>query len=290
MPELPEVETIRRSLQPETTGKRISELEILTPGVFLSANGSPIGSQIEGIERCGKYLLIMLNQDKHTACLIVHLRMTGRLLLRTSKDAPVKHTHLRFRLDPASPGDAEPVWLDFVDPRRFGRIWFTNKSFGNGPAGLARLGPEPLGPQFSSEHLKSALAGRKRSLKALLLDQEIIAGLGNIYADESLFAAGLHPASQGGSLQDQEIVNLVRSIREVLEHAIDCNGTTLRDYADGWNRKGSFQDCLMVYGRSGQPCRDCGETILHCRLAGRTTCWCPKCQPDRTIGSEASTV
>lgn len=278
MPELPEVETVRRSLLPVVCGRIISLAEILTPGVLLGGRTPLTGWRIEQISRRGKYLVFDLTAGQKTARLIVHLRMTGRLLLQTTDQLPVKHTHIRLRLDPESGQPGDPIWLIYNDPRRFGRLWLLADEAAAPPAGFLKLGPEPLDPGFNASSLAEQFLRRRSSLKAVLLDQTVIAGLGNIYADEVLFASGLHPARSASSLKAIEIERLSEAIVQVLTHAIDCQGTTLRDYVDGWNRKGTFQDCLMVYGRAGQPCRQCGTIISQTRLAGRSTCWCPVCQ------------
>lgn len=278
MPELPEVETVRQSLLPVVCGRIIGYIEILTPGVLLGSSTPLTGWRIDQISRRGKYLIFDLSSGLKTAQLIVHLRMTGRLLLQTTDQEPVKHTHIRLRLDPETGKSGESIWLVYNDPRRFGRLWLLSDQSAVPPAGLAKLGPEPLDSGFDASCLTAQFSRRRGSLKAVLLDQTVVAGLGNIYTDEVLFASGLHPARSAASLSTLEIERLAESIGQVLTHAIDCQGTTLRDYVDGWNRKGTFQDCLMVYGRAGQPCRQCGTVICKTRLAGRATCWCPVCQ------------
>lgn len=280
MPELPEVETVRLSILPEIQGRIIGSLQILTPGVWLSDGTDPVGWRIDDVSRRGKYLIFALSGGQKPVSLICHLRMTGRLLLQTEELPPQKHTHVRMRLDPVGARtDSKPIWLDYVDPRRFGRLWLLAGESADLPKGLANLGPEPLTDDFNAEILAAKLEGRQLTIKAMLLDQGTVAGLGNIYADESLFASGLNPARRASSLTIDEIGRLAGAVSDVLGRAIDCCGTTLRDYADGWNRKGKFQECLMVYGRAGEPCRRCGETIRLIRLAGRSTCFCPACQP-----------
>lgn len=278
MPELPEVETVRRSLLPVVCGRVIGHAEVLTPGVLLGSATPPTGWRIDQISRRGKYLVFGLTSGQKTAQLIVHLRMTGRLLLQETDQQPVKHTHIRLRLDPESGQPGGSIWLIYNDPRRFGRLWLLADKSATPPAGFLNLGPEPLDPDFNANCLPEKFRNRRSSLKAVLLDQTVVAGLGNIYADEVLFDSGLHPARPASSLSSAELERLSASIVQVLNHAIDCQGTTLRDYVDGWNRKGTFQDCLMVYGRAGLPCRQCGTTIRQTRLAGRSTCWCPVCQ------------
>ena len=287
MPELPEVETIRRSLAPTLINRQITRVDVLTPGVLIQDNLPQTGWQIGAIDRRGKYLIFQLRMlDLQTsgvpagyeARLIIHLRMTGQLLIRTSETPPAKHTHIRIRLVDSQ---MQPVWLDFNDTRRFGRFWLLDVPSGQLPAGLAALGPEPLDDAFTP----ACLAGQLRShaklpLKAALLNQTIVAGLGNIYADEALFAAGLAPMRLAGSLTAPEIDRLTDAIRRILSLAVDLAGTTLSDYVDGWNRKGKFQDQLCAYGRNGLACRVCQTPLKSIRLAGRTTCWCPSCQPE----------
>jgi len=281
MPELPEVETVRRSIRPDILGRQIDDIEILTPGIWLGDRTDLRGYRIEDLRRRGKYLIFILQNGLQQAKLIVHLRMTGRLLLQQQDQPLQKHTHFRMILSEQghSPG-FNRLWLVFVDPRRFGRVWQLTAPETAWPQGLAKLGPEPLDDLFDAEVLAGRLARRQANLKALLLDQTVIAGLGNIYADESLFAGSLHPARRACTLTPHEVARLALAIRDVLDRAIACNGTTFRDYADGWNRRGKFQDCLMVYGRAGEPCRICGTIIEKSRLAGRSTCWCPSCQPE----------
>jgi formamidopyrimidine-DNA glycosylase len=319
VPELPEVETIRRSLYPAVVGRTIGSVEIMTRGVFLPGSMPVTGWRISDLTRRGKYLIFVLEQTgqqggeqatqqagDQEARLVVHLRMTGRLLLKTSAEPPARHTHVRLRLEPAaaaSPVDRVTVWLDFQDTRRFGRLWLlppanvsltdadhASAASQTGPLGLGQLGPEPLDPSFDGPLLASRLRRHPQTrLKAALLDQSVVAGLGNIYADEAAFAAGLHPARRVGTLSTSETSGLAKAISQVIIKAIDCQGTSLRDYVDGWNRKGTFQDCLMVYGRAGQPCRNCGTIIEKMRLQGRTTCWCPSCQPEILPETRAKT-
>jgi len=230
--------------------------------------------------------------------LIAHLRMTGRLLLRQEAPPPEKDTHIRMRLDPQPGVSNGLLWLDFHDTRRFGRLWLLppegpassnlTENTADYPAGLDRLGPEPLDPDFGPDLLGEHLRRHPRTrLKAALLDQTIVAGLGNIYADESAFVAGLNPARRVESLSGREIARLADAIRQVITRAIDCQGTSIRDYVNGWNQKGTFQDCLMVYGRRGEPCRRCGSPISSSRLQGRSTCWCPACQPEIVVETTA---
>lgn len=284
MPELPEVETVRQTILPAIKGRQIDRIDNLTAGVYLNSGLNAAGCVITDVRRRGKYLLIDLIEQGypgHKRILLVHLRMTGRLLLR-ERELPPRHTHLRLQLIlPAQPENR--LWLDFHDTRRFGRVWLLASDAQGwplgAPEGFYALGPEPLDSEFSAAWLQSLRQRRKNTvLKAFLLDQTVIAGLGNIYADEALFAAKLAPDRTVGSVSDAEFDQLTFAVRQVLTDAVACQGTSLRDYVDGWNRKGRFQECLMAYGRAGQPCRDCGTIIRKIKLAGRTTCWCPVCQ------------
>ncbi len=325
MPELPEVETVRQTLLPEVIGHFIVMTYILTPGVLLNPAQLDISLhpetdlsqclpgchlpdssrscvkadhqarwKIAGLERRGKYLIIRLADiaaaKPFHACLLVHLRMTGRLLLKNHHERPPRHTHVRFLLNASdqnemchTPADDHTKVLDFHDTRRFGRIWLLpediNGKLVGAPSGFYCLGPEPLEASFTSAVFKAHLERRQKTpVKSALLDQKVVAGLGNIYADEALFRAGIQPQRRISSLSVHEIKKLHRAIIEVLHEAIACQGTTLRDYVDGWNRKGRFQSCLMVYGRAGEPCRRCDKLIAKTVLAGRTTCFCPRCQ------------
>ena len=292
MPELPEVETIRRSLLPFIIGHRIGRVLTDTPGVFADPDPDRItGLFICGIRRRGKYLMLYLapdhcsglsvpdRQEQLAAWLMIHLRMTGRLTLQASEQPVKKHTHVRIELFEAATRTTS--WLMFQDTRRFGRLWLQQAaSADTDPACLVHLGPEPLDPPVTADILARHLLRHPRlSLKAALLDQSVIAGIGNIYADEILFAAGLPPDRTVAGLTQPDLEQLSVAIPTVLSKAIDLCGITLRDYVDGWNRKGSFQDCLMVYGRTGLPCLTCGHQILKKKLAGRSTHWCPVCQP-----------
>lgn len=287
MPELPEVETIRRDLQKNITGCRIESVNLHTPEVLINNDQIRLdGYRIDSIGRRGKYLLVRLAGSEDAGAqpvwMIVHLRMTGRLYLQDSGVTGAKHVHVSFRLR-GPDGLTADKQLVFQDTRRFGRIWvLPADSLGNPldlPGGLRTLGPEPLDENFTAEVLGRQLGKRPHTpIKGALLDQKVLAGLGNIYADEALFLSGITPSRMTGSLKSAEISRLTASIRKVLEQAVSCQGTTLRDYVDGWNRKGRFQECLQVYGRGGSPCLTCGSEISKQKLAGRTTCWCPTCQ------------
>ena len=272
MPELPEVETIRRSLAPRLLGRRIERFEAFLPkavrGITVEeAQEKLAGQVIGGLSRRGKYLLLELAGGDRLA---FHLRMTGQLLLRP-KDTPREpHTHLVFTLA----GSDE---LRYVDLRKFGGFHYLTPG-GEIPAGLAELGPEPLGAEFRPETLAATLSKGRGPLKAALLDQRRLAGIGNIYADEILHRAGLAPTRPANALSREELARLYESIRTVLAEGIAHRGTTRRNYVDGDGRPGEYQERLRVYGRSGQACPACGTEIVRTVVGGRGTHYCPRCQ------------
>ncbi|MDN5348265.1 MAG: formamidopyrimidine-DNA glycosylase [Clostridia bacterium] len=272
MPELPEVETIKETLKPFLCGKTIEQVTVNRPEVIAEPGAAEFvallrGRRILALERRGKFLLVKLSGSYW---LVIHLGMTGRLLWLESGAPQAAHTHLVLRLEGGE--------VHFVDPRRFGRLYFFSQPRLAEFIDLKDFGPEPLTPEFTPEKLGELLRDRRRPLKALLLDQRLIAGIGNIYADEILFAAGLHPLRPASSLKEKEINALYHSIRKVLAAGIAHGGTTVRDYVDGSGRAGSHQDHLCVYGRAGQGCPACGTLIERRRYAGRSTYFCPRCQ------------
>lgn len=272
MPELPEVESVRISLSSCLPGRRVESVRIFREGVLLSPPDRLIGLVIVDLERRGKYLQLNLSDGSR---LLVHLRMTGRLCFSESCPEPEKHTHVQMIL---SPGGC----LTYTDNRRFGRLQqfdrdqpLSKTAF----AGMEALGPEPLGSNLTVGHLAQVCRRHARApVKSLLLNQQVIAGLGNIYADESLFLAGIHPLTLSGQLTKAKRADLLAAIQTVIGTAIDHRGTTLRDYVDGHRIPGTFQYELKVYGRKGQPCKTCDSAIECVKSAGRTTCYCPVCQ------------
>jgi len=281
MPELPEVETIARGVDARVRGQRIVEAwfgshrePFKTPAVRQAKY--LIERRIESVHRTGKHIVVELGQQgsgkaptrpgEIAAQWIVHLGMTGRLLV-TTPDAPVaKHTHARVRLQ--SGGE-----LRFVDPRRFGRLEFRDLSKGSGFAGP---GAEPL--TIESEEFAKLFRGRKLAIKAALLNQGLLSGVGNIYADESLFRAGIRPRRRAGRLTRQELEKLRSALKDVLEHAIRLGGSSVSDYVDADGAKGFFQLEHYVYQRTGEACRSCGSEIKRIVVAGRSTHYCPRCQ------------
>jgi formamidopyrimidine-DNA glycosylase len=276
MPELPEVETIRRQLAPFIEGRRVERMEILDPRWCQPAEPAALedavrGRMIERVGRRGKYLILGLEDDVYV---VMHLRMTGNLLIAVPEDDVDGKPHLRvlFELDSGER-------LLFVDVRRFGTGVVLL-----GPEALAeyfdsRLGVEPLGPEFTADALREAAKGRKAPVKAFLLSQERIAGVGNIYADEALFRARIHPLRPVGKLKRPQIVALRDAVVETLEAGIDARGATIDDFRHADGAEGSFQDRFLVHTREGEPCPRCGNTIRKLRAAGRGTYVCERCQP-----------
>ncbi|MCL5056436.1 MAG: bifunctional DNA-formamidopyrimidine glycosylase/DNA-(apurinic or apyrimidinic site) lyase [Actinobacteria bacterium] len=273
MPELPEVETVKRSLENHISGLTISEVDLLMPKILKTPSpqsfaGILAGKTIKKLGRRGKYLLIHLSGN-HT--LVIHFRMTGRLVYSPPGTAPAKHTHAVFRL---SNGHE----LHFTDMRQFGRMALLETDRLDTLAGLKDLGVEPLSEEFTREFLKKQLKRRRVKIKLLLLDQTFIAGLGNIYADEALHKARINPEKTAAHLTIREIALLYRAIRDVLEEGIANRGTTFRDYVDGMGQAGSNKEALRVYDREGKPCLSCGKPVVRTRLGGRSSYYCPSCQ------------
>ena len=270
MPELPEVETIVRQLRRSIEGSTIksvvvSRREIVRCGAARLESGLA-GRGLVSIERHGKRIICRLRPE---AELVFHLGMTGRLLL-DGPDTPVpRHTHLQVRFKGRRPE------LRFCDPRRFGGVWYIDRRSSPGGGTLAPLGPDALNIRAA---ILRRICRRRRQIKALLLDQGIIAGLGNIYCDEVLFSTGIHPETRAANLEDGQVRRLACSIRKTLRAAIRSGGSTLRDYADANGERGSYQNHHNVYGRRDCPCRRCGTPIAAILVASRTTHVCPGCQ------------
>jgi len=276
MPELPEVETTARSLRPDLQGRTIAGVrgidypplvEPLTPESFAAR---VTGRQILAVGRRAKFVLLYLDNGD---VLTIHLRMSGRLHVTAGAEPPAPHVHAVLDL-----GDGRAV--HFRDPRKFGRMRLLTAA--EYAVLDAHLGPEPVAERFSIPELAGRLHARRRArLKAVLLDQRFLAGLGNIYADETLFRAGLHPLRPAGSLTPAEVARLHQAIRQILAEAIAAEGTTLGDrgYLFGEDRSGQFAARLCVYGRAGEPCPRCGTPIERQIIAGRSSHFCPHCQP-----------
>ncbi|MBY0358833.1 MAG: bifunctional DNA-formamidopyrimidine glycosylase/DNA-(apurinic or apyrimidinic site) lyase [Candidatus Obscuribacterales bacterium] len=275
MPELPEVETVCRGLLKQLPGRTISRVKVWRDASIESPSAKEfakvlVGKRFAHISRRGKYLLFHLDQD---CGMVAHLRMSGRLLVVGPKSPKSSHLRVEINLDN---GQA----LHFDDMRVFGRLWYvpSGKSFEDIVETLAILGPEPL-ESLNATYLAKALERKSQAIKAALLDQTIIAGIGNIYADESLHHSRINPNRSANSLLPDELERLISAIRQVLEKAIVKGGSTLRNYTDANGINGNYQHDAYVYGRKGLACRSCQTLIEQIRLAGRSTCFCPQCQP-----------
>lgn len=270
MPELPEVETTRRGIAPHILGATIEALVVREPRlrwpVPPDLPGRLRNLAIRSVRRRGKYLL--LGTDAGT--LILHLGMSGSLRI-TAPDTPLrKHDHLDFRF-------GNGLALRFHDPRRFGCLLWTEDEPETHPL-LADLGPEPLTPDFTGRHLHAKAAGRGLAVKLFIMDSHVVVGVGNIYANESLFRAGISPTRPAGRISPDRYEKLADAIKAVLEASIEQGGTTLRDFVNEAGNPGYFRQTLQVYERAGEPCRRCGAEIKLARLGQRATYWCGKCQ------------
>lgn len=264
---------MRRSLLPKLVGHTIQGVTVFWPKAVRYPEPEAFAAAIEGrrvedLERRGKHLILRLSGERF---LVVHLRMTGRLLYRDENDPVDPHTTVLFHLDR---GKA----LHFMDVRKFGVMHLVCPEEWDRVSSLRGLGVEPLSDGFTPGCLATALEGRQGTVKGRLLDQTRIAGLGNIYVDEALHRAGIHPGRPAGSLSRSEVKKLHAAIREVLAEGIAYRGTSVRDYVDGDGRAGAFQERLRVYRRTGQPCLACGAPIARTVVAGRGTFYCPRCQ------------
>lgn len=264
MPELPEVETIARKLAPELLGRTIKEADLRWSRTLAEPSPGKFREQVRkqkitGVSRRAKYLILSLS----TFHLLIHLRMSGDLYIRNSTIKPEEHDRLVLKLS----GDKSLV---FNDTRKFGRVWLTS----NPEEILGNLGPEPLGREFTSQWLYKALQKKRRQLKPLLLDQAFLAGLGNIYTDEALHLAKLHPLKRSDSVTQEQAEALHEAIRKVLREGIRRNGASI----DWVYRGGEFQNYFRVYDREGEPCVVCGTPIQRLVVGQRGTHICPKCQ------------
>ena len=273
MPELPEVETVRRALEPHLTGARVEKvwtsglpLRLARPLDVRRLRAASVGQRLIALRRAAKYLLIETSSGD---TLVVHLGMTGRLRVVPSTTRREPHTHVVWSLD----GGRD---LRFVDPRRFGMV----ATVGD-PAEmpeLAHLGVDPLGPELTANHLYDLVHATRRVVKVFLLDQRRIAGIGNIYASEALFVAGIHPATPANRLSRARVETLRVGIITVLERGLRNRGTTLRDYVDADGLAGENQHALAVYGREGQACMRCEGRVRRLTHDARGTFYCPRCQ------------
>lgn len=271
MPELPEVETMVLGLRKHLLGRALSGVRIFDTSVLRNTSrrllGRMRGARIIGLNRQGKFLVFRLSNG---AALLFHLKMTGSLLLRENELPKGKWERLQMEFD----GWQKSVF--FVDPRRFGYL-AVDAGGGSRPVPLLHeLGPDAL--EVSRKELEDVLAASRRPVKALLLDQRSIAGLGNIYVDESLHRAGIHPAAPASSVSPGQGAALHRSMRNILRKAVECGGSSVRNYRDSRGNAGSFQRLHRVYGKEGEKCRSCGSEIAYAKIASRGTHFCPECQ------------
>jgi formamidopyrimidine-DNA glycosylase len=269
MPELPEVETIRRGIAPLVEGRIFAGAVVRVPTLRwpIPADLAVIlrGERVVAVERRAKYLLLRCTRG----CAILHLGMTGHLRLVTTGAPPAKHDHVDLEFTDGS-------CLRLNDPRRFGALLWTTDPHAH--VLLRDLGPEPFADAIDGDYFHRLAKGRRGPIKSFIMDQTVIVGVGNIYASEALFRAGIHPATAAGRIGVERLHRLSAAIRQVLSAAIDAGGTTIRDFADPEGRLGYFRLQLEVYGREGEPCRRCGRPVRALRLGGRSTYFCPECQ------------
>jgi formamidopyrimidine-DNA glycosylase len=282
MPELPEVETIRRRLAPHVEGRTIRRLQVIDPRWCLPLSSQDVvdavqGRRVEQLGRRGKYLVAELADD---VFLLMHLRMTGNLLLDPAADAP--YQRVVFSLD-------DGHVLRFCDPRRFGTGELAIGHDALQTFFAARVGLEPLGPELTGARLRALAKGRRAPVKAFLLDQRRVAGVGNIYADEALFRAGIHPLRPAGGLTLKQCEALAREIQLVLAAGIDAGGSTIDDFRHPDGVRGAFQHDFLVHLRRGEPCVTCGAAVIKMVAAGRGTYVCETCQPRPRAARRATT-
>ena len=272
MPEMPEVEIIRRGLDDKLRGRKILSVEILLgrqikwPGAE-NFRAMVTGRTFTGALRVGKYLLLTLDDGGE---IVFHLRMTGHIVFNR-QPAQDKYARIRFLLN-------DNATLVYGDARTLGCVWGLKQGERYRIKGLAEMGAEPLSDEFTPQYLQNVCAKRKLTIKQLLLEQKAIGGIGNIYADEALFAAKIHPLAVAGALTKSEITNLHAAINKVIADGINDGGTTFRDYQNADGGKGRHAENLFVYGRKGQPCKICRAAIEKITVGGRGTHFCPLCQ------------
>jgi len=292
LPELPEVETVRRGLEQKLNNFIIKKVEVCRESTV--AFPAQKEEFINGLQnsllykwnRRGKYLIaelkIIENENikfiekialNHNGFLVVHLRMTGYFKFVNNSSPPCKHTRIRFF-------DKNNNELRYIDVRSFGQMWWIKNGLSPNKIvkGLGSLGPEPFSKDFDTKYLKKVISKRKKSIKAILLDQTIVAGIGNIYADESLYSAGISPFREARTIKKNELIKLKESIVAVLKKSIGSGGTTFSDFRDLEGENGNFGLQTNVYRRTGKECRKCGNLIKRQKITGRSTHWCPKCQ------------
>jgi len=276
MPELPEVETMAAGLRGELLGKGLLRVRVLEGSVLRKTSAEAVGAlggaRLVGLSRKGKFLLFHLSNG---SVLLFHLKMTGRFLVVARDDPPGRWERLHLEFE---------GWerkLAFVDPRKFGYLALIHEEEEPPVPLLYELGPDAL--QLSSGEFREILGQSRRPVKALLLDQRRIAGLGNIYVDESLHQSGIHPRTPAAAIDAAGAARLHRAVQEILRKAIECGGSSVRTFRDSLGARGTYQDHHRVYGRRGEPCRSCGAAISYTRVASRGTHLCPACQKPVTL-------
>lgn len=272
MPELPEVETVRKGLVQLVKGKEISNVIVDWGRIIESPEVDEfihtlVGQTILDVDRRGKFLIFKLSHHD----MISHLRMEGKFEYHSQTDEIQKHTHVRFQF-------TDGTELRYLDVRKFGRLSLEEKDHGEDYKGIKKLGPEPILPDFDLEVFKQQLKKKHRAIKPLLLDQTLVTGLGNIYVDEALYQSCIHPEQIASKLTDNEVETLHQSIIDVLATAVEAGGTTIRTYKNALGDAGNFQVYLSAYGKQGEPCKRCGHTIEKIKVAQRGTHFCPVCQ------------
>lgn len=278
MPELPEVETIKRVIEPQIQGLTIENVTVKRPEVTAYPTADEFcklltGQTVSHMARRGKFIVIQLNSNDR---IILHLRMTGCLLLTPADYPEEKHTHVIFRLNNGKE-------LRFSDTRRFGRLWLLKNSEADTYSGIEKLGTEPLDKLLAAEYLKALLGKRKKAVKECLLDQSVIAGIGNIYSDEILFTAGIYPARPANSLNMEEWERLAAAIPERISYFIEVNKITPEEYLETKGQDYRNTPFLQVYGQEGKPCPKCGQTLCRIVVGGRGSVYCPVCQKNLEV-------
>lgn len=273
MPEMPEVEQVRKTVEPYVKGRTIINCEVLLPRMIKHPSAEEFvsrvsGRKIEAMGRKGKYLELLLNDG---CKIIMHLRMTGALLHRKKSEGEPPYAKVLFELS-----GGENLW--FTDIRTFGTLCLVGGEDSWQDKGYLSLGPEPLSEALTADYLAKLAGKSKQAIKSFILDQSKIAGLGNIYADESLALSGLHPQRPANSLSNSEIEKLCDAVNTVIAQGIKNKGTTFRDYKDGDGKQGENQKHLLVYNRKGEPCKKCGTVLQQIKVGGRGSVFCPVCQ------------
>jgi len=273
MPELPEVEAVRRSLIELVAGQRITDVTVGWPKIIKSPEqyeqfqDALKGQTIHDVDRKGKFLIFLLDDY----CLVSHLRMEGNYSLHKQEDPVDKHTHVVFHF-------SDGMELRYRDVRKFGTMHLFAKGSEWTVPPLSKLGPEPFSDEFTLEYFKGKLSNTERVIKAVLLDQSIVTGLGNIYVDEVLFRSGIHPERKSRTLTDQEILILREQAASTLKESINAGGSSVNTYMNSHGQSGTYQNELKVYGRKDQECYRCGAAVQKIKVAGRGTHFCPNCQ------------